>query len=168
MDVIIHDLSENEFNSVTGNINNEKARIISDNGKIKHCKGCFECWIKTPGKCVINDGYQNIGEIFSRADKITIISKCCYGGYSPFVKNVLDRCISFLLPFFKIVGNEVHHSMRYEKKIRMEVHFYGENIDEEERDIADELVRANSVNLDAEEYSLSFYDSLEMMKNRIS
>jgi len=34
-----------------------------------------------------------------------------------FVKNVLDRSIPYLLPFFKLKNNEMHHTIRYKKKL---------------------------------------------------
>ncbi len=53
MDIIIHDLEPESFRSIFKDIDEKKFKIISDNKKIKNCKGCFECWIKTPGECVI-------------------------------------------------------------------------------------------------------------------
>ena len=167
MDIIIHDLELESFSSIFRNIDEKKFKIISDNKKIKNCKGCFECWIKTPGKCVIKDGYQDLGESFSKADKIIIISKCYYGGYSPFVKKVLDRSIPYLLPFFRIEDNEIHHKIRYKKKFRLEVHFYGENIDREVKNTANELVKANSINLNLKEYRIFFDSSFTMLKNQV-
>ena len=99
MNVIIHDLTDLQFQQMYQQIEGD-TKIISNNGYIKNCMGCFGCWIKTPGQCVVKDGYETMGSILSRADTVTIISQCYYGGYSPFVKNVLDRSISFLLPFF--------------------------------------------------------------------
>nr|MDE7016078.1 flavodoxin family protein [Lachnospiraceae bacterium] len=57
---------------------------------LKHCIGCFGCWIKTPGKCVIHDGYENTGILMSQCTDLIFISKCCYGSLSPFVKAVQD------------------------------------------------------------------------------
>ena len=167
MDIIIHDLELESFSSIFRNIDEKKFKIISDNKKIKNCKGCFECWIKTPGECVIKDGYEGLGEEFSKADKIIIISKCYYGGYSPSIKKVLDRSIPYLLPFFRIENNEIHHKIRYKKKLRLEIHFYGENIDEEEKDTANELVKANSTNLNVKEYRVFFDSSFVILKNQV-
>lgn len=158
MNVIIHDLEEAVFQTSFEHIKADTL-IISDNGKIRNCIGCFGCWVKSPGKCVIKDGYDNMGEILSKAQKIIIISQCCFGGYSPFVKNILDRSISYLSPFFKTRHNETHHRQRYKKDLSLSVYFYGENISPNEIKTAKNLVAANSRNFYVSDYKTSFYNS---------
>lgn len=55
MNILIHDLDNDLFVSLFPGTYKD-VHIISDNGSIQHCIGCFGCWIKTPGKCVLNDG----------------------------------------------------------------------------------------------------------------
>ena len=164
MKIIIHDLNENEFEKIynlTGIDKNENITLISDNKKIKNCTGCFFCWTKNPGECRIKDGYDNLAELYSKTEKIIIISKCCYGSYSPFVKNVLDRSIPYLLPFFKIKNKEMHHTIRYKNKLYFEVYFYGENISDEEKEIARDMVKANCINLNITDFKVSFFESFD-------
>lgn len=159
MDLIIHDIEKDKFESLFQNID-KTSTVIFDNGNIKNCVGCFGCWIKTPGKCVIKDGYDNLGELFSKADRIIVISKCCFGGYSPFVKNVFDRSISYLLPFFKIINNETHHKARYNASFFYSVNFYGENISDKEKETAVNMIKAESVNFHSD-YEITFSSSFE-------
>lgn len=107
------------------------------------------------------DGYDNLAELYSKTEKIIIISKCCYGSYSPFVKNVLDRNIPYLLPFFKIKNKEMHHTIRYKNKLYFEVYFYGENISDEEKEIAKNMVKANCINLNITDFKVSFFESFD-------
>ena len=158
MEIIIHDLSEEKLNNIYKNTDN--SLIITDNKKIKSCMGCFYCWTKNPGECRIKDGYDNIAELYSKAEKIIIISKCCYGSYSPFIKNVLDRSIPYLLPFFKIKNKEMHHTIRYKKNLSFEVCFYGKNISNEEKEIAKNLVKANCINLNVTDFNVSFLETI--------
>ena len=37
-----------------------KHKIIKPQEPIHPCIGCFGCWVKTPGKCVIHDGYKDV------------------------------------------------------------------------------------------------------------
>lgn len=158
MEIIIHDLPEEKLKDVYKNTNN--SLIITNNKKIKSCMGCFHCWTKNPGECRIKDGYDNIAELYSKAEKIIIISRCCYGSYSPFVKNVMDRSIPYLLPFFKIINKEMHHTIRYKKNLSFEVYFYGENISDEEKEIAKNLVKANCINLNVTNFDVSFLETI--------
>ncbi len=167
MNILIHDLSNEQFQSLFPETNND-VYIISDIGTIQHCIGCYGCWIKSPGKCVLKDGYDNMGELLSMSEKVTIISQCFYGCYSPFVKNVLDRSIPWLLPFFKIRNNETHHKRRYQNNMQLAVHFYGANITKEERETAKKLVKANCVNFYVENYEISFSNSLEELCGEVT
>lgn len=87
-------------------------RIVSDDGSIHNCIGCFNCWVKTPGACVLQDNYSDMGELLAKSTEVLVISKCCYGGFSPFVKNVFDRSISYVHPKFVIRKGEMHHRFR--------------------------------------------------------
>ncbi len=159
MKVIIHDMEDMNFNKMfEENMlrDDKEIKIISNNGKIKGCIGCFCCWTKTPGVCILKDEYNNIGEILSKANEVIIISKCIYGSYSPFVKNILDRSIPYLLPFFKIQNKEIHHKIRYKNRFNLKVYFYGENITEEEKDTAKKLIKANKLNINFDKHDILF------------
>ena len=181
MQVVIHDMKKEEFQKIYEKLknestdksigkrneksknrieNNEKEIIISNDSKIRNCTGCFCCWIKNPGRCILKDGYEHLAELYSKAEKITIISKCCYGTYSPFVKNVLDRSIPYLLPFFKLKNNEMHHTTRYKKKLLLEVYFYGNNLTELEKNTAEKTVKANCINLNVKKFNVSFLENI--------
>ena len=158
MEIIIHDLPEEKFKKIYKNTDN--SLIITDNKKIKSCMGCFYCWTKNPGECRIKDSYDNLAELYSKAEKIIIISRCCYGSYSPFIKNILDRSIPYLLPFFKIKNKEMHHTIRYKKSFYFDVYFYGENIPNEEKEIAKSMIKANCINLNVDNFNVSFLETI--------
>jgi multimeric flavodoxin WrbA len=146
MKLLIHDLEESKINKLLDNNSND-ITVISDNGKINPCICCFGCWIKTPGQCVIKDGYENMGVMLSKCNQMIIISKCVYGSYSPFVKNVLDRIVCpYQLPFFKTINGQTRHPKRYNNSYSLSVYFYGE-ITEQEKETAKKVVKAYHENV---------------------
>lgn len=166
MRIVIHDLKEEvwkQFANVPSDV-----KVISDNGTIKRCVGCFGCWVKTPGQCVIPDDYQKLGEWFGQADEMIVISHCSFGGYSSFVKNVMERSISYMLPYFEMRGGEMHHKARYENHIRMRVYFYGDDITESEKEVARKLVQANGVNFQGELKDVVFVTKPEELREVIA
>jgi len=166
MKLLIHDLESKDFKKIFPN-QLDDTMVISDDGTIHHCIGCFGCWIKTPAACVIRDKYGDMGEYLSKCQEVILISKCCYGGFSPFVKNVLDRSISYIHPYFVIRNGEMHHRRRYKNRMDMRVWFYGENITEKEKQTSEKLVKANSINLDCHVSSISFVNRIEKMEDEI-
>jgi multimeric flavodoxin WrbA len=159
MDILIHDRKDFSEKIPVKNDQNDTT-VIFDNGKIHPCICCFGCWIKTPGQCVIKDGYHNMGTLLSQCRRLIIISQCFYGSYSPFVHNVLDRSIPYLLPYFKTKNGETHHKNRYDNHILFTVYFYGD-ISGRERETALKLVNANSINLFAQKAETYFYKNFE-------
>ena len=58
---------------------------------ISHCLGCNFCWLKTPGQCVIKDGYEPILKKISKADQVWLISDTRFGFVTYKTKNIIDR-----------------------------------------------------------------------------
>lgn len=142
-------------------------KIISPQSDIRPCIGCFGCWVKTPGTCVIHDGYENTGIDMSKCTELILISQCYYGSTSPFVKMVQDRAISYIHPDFVIRKGEMHHKRRYQNVISLSAHFYGETITESEKKTARSLINANADNYDAQVKAVCFYRSIKELEDAI-
>jgi len=162
MNLLIHDFQEIDSKNIPEN-SSEETVFVSDNGEIKPCNGCECCVISTPGQCTIKDGYENLCVLLSKCKKLIIISRCFFGGYSPFVKNVLERIAdSYLLPSFIKRNGETHRLKRYPNDIELSVHFYG-SISEKEKETAKKLVKANEINF-CRDSSVRFYNSSDEIK----
>lgn len=136
-------------------------QIISPQSDIKPCIGCFSCWTKTPGKCVIRDGYDSTGITMGKCDELIIVSECRYGSVSSFVKNVQDRAISYIHPCFVIKKGEMHHKRRYFNTLKVSAYFYGNDITEEEKENARNLMQSNVDNYNGELCDVRFFNSKE-------
>ena len=163
MRTIIHDLNEMDLKEI--NFNKDDNIISSINCK-KNCIGCFSCWIKHPKNCALKDNYSNIVEYLKKSDELILISDCRYGCYSNDVKRVLERCIGYVLPYFTIRKNEIHHQSRYENKLELCTYFYG-NITEEDKKCVYNLVKANSINLNSSKFSINYVDNLKELEKCI-
>jgi len=152
MKVLIHDLNEQNL-SFPAEIEKDFV-MVNANGAFAYCTGCFKCWLKTPGTCVINDRIKNIGALLGNSDETIIISRNNYGGYSEQVKRILDRSISGNMPFFTYRSWKMRHIKRYKfDRKRLVVILYG-NFLESEIKTAELIVEANRSNMGFEEVKL--------------
>ncbi|WMJ88155.1 flavodoxin family protein [Anaerocolumna sp. MB42-C2] len=163
MKLVIHDLESQDFEKFFPNISNE-VTVISPNAPIHNCIGCFGCWVKTPGACIIRDSYGDMGVLLSKSEEVIIISKCRYGCYSPFIKNILDRSISYIHPYFTLRNNEMHHKSRYNNRLNLTVYFYGPDITSSEQKTAEKLVTGNGINLNTHKSTVRFFKKLDEME----
>ncbi len=140
-------------------------KLIKPQDGIRPCIGCFGCWVKTPGKCVIHDGYECTGMDMGKCTELILVSRCRYGSVSPFVKNVQDRAISYIHPDFVVRGGEMHHKRRYQNVISLSAYFYGEDISDAEKETAKKLIRANADNYDGTVKTVCFYRSAKELED---
>lgn len=139
-------------------------KLIRPEKEIQPCIGCFGCWGKTPGKCVIHDGYEGTGSDMGRCKELIFISRCCYGSVSPFVKMVQDRAISYIHPDFVIRKGEMHHKRRYQNVIALSWYLYGEAITDEEKETARMMLEANADNYDGVVKKIQFLEGIEELE----
>jgi len=142
-------------------LDKEKYITFAQSREVKPCIGCFGCWVKTPGKCVIKDSDSEFATIMPHVSEVLVISELVFGGLSPNIKAVFDRSIGFILPFFRNIDREMHHKQRYENRPAIKWMMYSSAITEAEKETAQKLIKANAINFGANEYSISFFTSAE-------
>ncbi|MEM1486245.1 flavodoxin family protein [Oscillospiraceae bacterium PP1C4] len=81
---------------------------------VKGCLGCFACWNKTPGKCVINDGMSEILAKIIAADVIIWSFPLYYFSVPGGIKNLIDRQLPLNMPFMKVGTENGGHPSRYD------------------------------------------------------
>lgn len=130
--------------------------------QVKPCIGCFGCWIKTPGTCVIQDAGKACLRNMRAHKRIIVVSRLVYGGLSPAIKTILDRSIGFVLPFFEMRNDEMHHVRRYKEHVfSLEYKLYGDHMEEAQVETAKKLIAANALNFCPQTYDIGFYETAD-------
>jgi multimeric flavodoxin WrbA len=151
--------------------NHEVDAMVLRNEKIAACLGCFSCWLKTPGKCIIKDAGSDLPRKVIQSDVISIVTPVTFGLYSSESKKAIDRfaCPS-ILPFFTRVNGEFHHIIRYDKNPTLVFIGVLPSPDEENETTFKTLVSRNGINLRTAAFSGIVYstDKPDVIKEKIA
>lgn len=100
----------------------EVENIFLAKKKICPCMGCFGCWLKKPGHCVIIDDMAELLEKFSASDMVVFATPLYVDNVTGITKNFMDRLIPLADPHFeKDEGGECVHIIRSEKRPKLVV-----------------------------------------------
>lgn len=81
---------------------------------IKHCKGCFTCWTKTPGTCVHKDDMAN--ELYPKwleSDIVVYATPLYNYSMTAMLKAFIERTLPAAQPFFEINEGRMFHPLRH-------------------------------------------------------
>ena len=122
----------------------ENIQVIHTQGlSIKSCIGCNACWIKTPGVCAVKDDYAQILEAFMQHDTVVYMVGTAFGFMNYQGKNVIDRILPLITMHIQIVGKEMRHVMRYDRKWKLGLLYAGEA----DRDYFNEWLNRFAINM---------------------
>jgi multimeric flavodoxin WrbA len=82
---------------------------------LRYCTGCFGCFVKTPGRCLIRDDAEAVCRTYVQSDLVIMVSPVVMGFTSALLKRAQDRIIPLVLPYLEIFDGEMHHPSRYGK-----------------------------------------------------
>lgn len=88
---------------------------------INFCTGCFNCWVKYPGRCIHTDDMENIFRAVAGADLLICASEVSAGFLDYRLKTMHDRLLPMVMPYIELVNGECHHQKRYEKSVDLAV-----------------------------------------------
>lgn len=123
--------------------------------QIKNCLGCFGCWVKTPGKCVLRDDAVKVYPLIARSKNLIYVSRLYCGCYDEPMKRMMERAIPMQQAFIRLHHGETHHVQRNVVEKKAVIIAYGE-IPKQEREIFKKLVERNSHNMLFSDWSISF------------
>ncbi len=82
--------------------------------KVRFCQGCFTCWTKTPGKCILNDDMTNeLFPMWSEADLVVYATPLYHYTVNANLKAFIERTLPMLEPFFVETPKGTHHPLRF-------------------------------------------------------
>jgi multimeric flavodoxin WrbA len=115
--------------------------------ELKYCAGCFGCWVKTPGRCVLKDSMDEINRTAMNSDVVVYLVPLVFGQFSANMKSALDRWIPNILPFFIVrKDGSTMHPARYAKNPRIVMIAYGDGLTAEDTDLFRDITAKNRRN----------------------
>lgn len=136
--------ADSETYDVIQNLFDESLKIIKlGDQSINACIGCWNCWLKTPGRCVMKDEVADSYTDYINSDTVILLMDTAQGFISHKAKAFIDRTIPHYNPYIEIVDGECHHVARYKKY--PDLVFYFDRIgliNQEEQVVEDYLYRA--------------------------
>jgi len=171
--------SLNEKHSVFDNQLDQFKSNLSQSSKIKNldyfnlkqmninqCVGCFQCWTKTPGKCVIKDDAEEILVSVIHSDLVIFASPLVMGMTTGLMKKMNDRLIPLIHPYFSIVKGEIHHRKRYDRYPKIAVIYQSTSEDShEDITLCKEIYERLAINFKT---SLQFFKTIQEAEGEIS
>ena len=147
-----------------GGFSGEVAGIMLDELKLRHfdaldmplarmdiapCRGCFGCWVRTPGECIIADAGRDVARAMIGSDLAVWLTPVRFGGYGSTLKRAMDRIIPLISPHFRFVDGEIHHRKRYRHYPRLLALGVLPRADAEAGRLFGTLVTRNAINMHA-------------------
>ena len=81
---------------------------------IKFCTGCFGCWVKTPGQCVVKDASHDVCRKVINSDFLLWAAPLRMGFPDAALKKMMNKSIPTIHPYFVVDHGEAHHRPRYD------------------------------------------------------
>jgi hypothetical protein len=82
---------------------------------LRHCVGCWGCWVKTPGECVARDASLVIDRAVINADFVLLAAPLKMGFPSELLKMAVDKHLPLIHPYAEVAYGESHHLKRYSR-----------------------------------------------------
>lgn len=144
MKVIVHDLQEKSWQELGMRLQ-KKDIVISREG---------------------SNAEEDISGLMGSCSQLVLISRCVYGGFSPFVQGVLEKFRKHFGPFLELRYGQTRYKVKSANKntFGMVCCFYGDNITPREEQSARILSVSDGISLQVRGVKIAFYDTVDKIR----
>ncbi len=145
------------------NLYDEPLKVVRlEEQSIKSCIGCWNCWLKTPGMCVMKDEMAESYVDYVNSDTAILLMDTAQGFLNHRAKAFLDRTIPHHHPYIELVDGECHHVERYENYPDMVFYYDNEGLTNREEQIIEDYLYRTAYHFKAKAYRLVGQGNLQL------
>jgi len=157
--ITLFDLRKKEGSELIAAIQNlydEPLKIITLREKsINNCIGCWNCWVKTPGRCVMKDQMADSYNDYVNSDTVILVMDTAQGFINHQAKAFFDRTIPHYHPYIEMVDGECHHVARYECYPDMVFYYDPQGLSEQEDDVIEDYLYRTAYHFRSKAYRIA-------------
>jgi multimeric flavodoxin WrbA len=142
---------------------NEPLNIVSFRDKsINACIGCWSCWLKTPGRCVMKDQMTEIYSDYVNSDTVILLMSTAQGFINHQAKAFFDRTIPHYHPYIELVGGECHHVARYDHYPDLVFYVETEGLTNQEEQVIEDYLYRSAYHFKSKAYRIVDEEGIRM------
>lgn len=162
----LFDLREKEEDGMLKAIQNlydEPLEVVKLGDKsITACIGCWSCWLKTPGRCVMKDQMAEFYPKYVNSDTVIILMDTAQGFINYQAKAFFDRTIPHYNPYIELVDGECHHVARYKNYPDIVFYYDTEGLTNEEEQVIEDYLYRTAYHFQSKAYRIVKDGSLQL------
>jgi multimeric flavodoxin WrbA len=164
----LFDLRKNNDSEIYKSIENlygESLKIVRfEDSPIAPCIGCWNCWLKTPGRCVMKDQMVECYSEYINSETVILLMDTAQGFINHKAKAFIDRVIPLYHPYIEIVNGECHHIARYKSYPNMVFYFEKNGITNQEEQIIEDYLYRTAYHFKSKAYRIKNNGNLQLVK----
>ena len=159
----LRDKPNNEMIEAIAKLYDEPLNTVRLGGQsITACIGCWNCWLKTPGQCVMKDEMATSYVDYVKSDTVILLMDTAQGFINHLSKAFFDRTIPHYLPYIEIVDSECHHVARYKRYPDLVFYYDTEGLRNEEEQVIEDYLYRTAYHFQSKAYRIVKKGSLEL------
>jgi multimeric flavodoxin WrbA len=159
----LREKQDGEIYEAIRNLYEEPLKVVSlGDQSITACIGCWNCWVKTPGRCVMKDQMAESYYDYVNSDTVILLMNTAQGFIGHQAKAFLDRTIPHYHPYIEIVDGECHHFARYNCYPDMVFYYDTEGLTNQEEQVIEDYLYRTAYHFQSKAYRIVKDGSLQL------
>ena len=151
----LREKQDSEIYEVIQNLYAEQLKVVKlEDKSVTSCIGCWDCWLKTPGKCVMKDQMTDHFYDYIKSDTVILLMSTAQGFINHQAKAFFDRTIPHYHPYIELVNGECQHVARYDNYPDMVFYYDAKGLTNREEQVIEDYLYRTAYHFKSKSYRI--------------